>query len=96
MHETDDGFAYRLSPAPKIATTDPASLSALFGEERTLQLREGALLIRDIALQDLLRVVDERDPRITDLHARRPSLEDYFIARTGHSLRDGREELLAA
>ncbi|MDT8324327.1 MAG: ABC transporter ATP-binding protein [Bacteroidota bacterium] len=59
----------------------------------TLRLHDRALLLKNTTLKEVLAVLDERDPRIEDMHVRRPSLEDYFIARTGHGLQardDGR------
>jgi ABC-2 type transport system ATP-binding protein len=63
---------------------------------RTLRLAEDALLLRDTVLQDVLTLVDERDARIEDIEARRPTLEDYFIARTGHAMQGAVRELVAA
>ncbi len=62
---------------------------------RTLRIAADALLMKDTTLQDVLMVIDERDGRIVDIEARRPSLEDYFIARTGHALADAAGELAA-
>ncbi|MFZ1731082.1 MAG: ABC transporter ATP-binding protein [Bacteroidota bacterium] len=63
---------------------------------RTLRLAEDALLLKNTILQDVLMIIDERDSRIHDIEARRPSLEDYFIARTGHAVDTAVEELVAA
>lgn len=63
---------------------------------RTLRLGEDALLLRDASLQDVLMLIDERDARIDDIEARRPSLEDYFIARTGHAMTGAVREPIAA
>ncbi|MFA6233113.1 MAG: ABC transporter ATP-binding protein [Bacteroidota bacterium] len=60
-----------------------------------LLLTEDALLLKDTALQDVLMIIDERDARIHDIEARRPSLEDYFIARTGHAIGSPVGELIA-
>lgn len=62
----------------------------------TLRLSETSLLLKDAALQDVLMIVDERDARIEDIEARRPSLEDYFISRTGHTLLRASEEPVTA
>ncbi len=62
----------------------------------TLRLADDALLLKDTTLQEVLMTVDERDGRIDDIEARRPTLEDYFIDRTGHALQSAVEELKAA
>jgi ABC-2 type transport system ATP-binding protein len=62
----------------------------------TLRLHARSLLAKNMTLRQLLSVLDERDPRIEDLHVRRPTLEDYFIARTGHALLTHDEERRAA
>lgn len=61
-----------------------------------LRIADDALLLRDSSLRDVLAVIDEADPRIDDIEARRPSLEDYFIASTGLPPHDGVRELRAA
>jgi ABC-type multidrug transport system ATPase subunit len=66
------------------------------GEKQTLRLRKDALLIKSATLQEVLQTIDELDASIRDMQMRRPSLEDYFIARTGHGVFDGKEELLEA
>ena len=63
---------------------------------RTLRLGEDALLLRDASLQDVLMLIDERDARIDDIEARRPTLEDYFIERTGHAMTGADREPIAA
>ncbi|MBE0643981.1 MAG: ABC transporter ATP-binding protein [Bacteroidetes bacterium] len=62
----------------------------------SLRIADDALLLKNTTLQDVLMIVDERDSRIHDIEARRPTLEDYFIARTGHALQDAVGELEAA
>lgn len=62
----------------------------------TLRLHARAILLKNTTLKDVLTVLDERDPRIEDMQMRRPTLEDYFIARTGHALRTQDEERRAA
>ncbi len=62
----------------------------------TLRIAEDVLLLKDTSLQDVLMIVDERDARIEDIEARRPSLEDYFISRTGHAPRHVSEEMVTA
>jgi ABC-2 type transport system ATP-binding protein len=61
----------------------------------TLRIADDVLLLKNTALQDVLMIVDERDARIEDIEARRPSLEDYFISRTGHALLNASEERIA-
>lgn len=63
---------------------------------KTLRNGEESLLLYDTSLQDVLMLVDERDARIEDIEARRPSLDDYFIARTGRSFSGDMQELIAA
>lgn len=63
---------------------------------RTLRIGEDALLLRDTSLQAVLTLIDERDARIDDIEARRPTLEDYFIARTGHAMTGAVREPIAA
>ena len=63
---------------------------------RTLRIAENALLLRDTSLQEVLAIIDERDARIEDIEARRPTIEDYFIAKTGHALQGSGQELMAA
>ncbi|MBR9978155.1 MAG: ABC transporter ATP-binding protein [Bacteroidetes bacterium] len=48
---------------------------------RTVSLSADALLLRNTSLQEVLMIIDERDARINDIEARRPTLEDYFTAR---------------
>jgi ABC-2 type transport system ATP-binding protein len=73
-----------------------ASRIASASDIATLRIADDAVLLKDTTLQDVLMVVDERDARIRDIEARRPTLEDYFIARTGHALQDAVGELKAA
>ncbi|HEV2998766.1 MAG TPA: hypothetical protein VGX16_06620, partial [Solirubrobacteraceae bacterium] len=42
-------------------------------------------------LAELVRELDEAGVRIEDLAVRRPTLDDVFLALTGHEARDARE-----
>lgn len=66
------------------------------GGPRTLRIADDALLLCDTSLREVLDVLDERDPRIDDIEARRPSLDDYFISVSGLRPQDGIRELKAA
>ncbi len=72
----------------EITTSDiPALEAALSAAGATaLRLHARGLLAKSMTLKEVLAVVDERDSRIEDMHMRRPTLEDYFIARTGHAI----------
>ena len=63
---------------------------------KTLRSSDASLLLYDASLQDVLMLIDERDARIEDIEARRPSLDDYFLAHTGRPLSGAGQELIAA
>ncbi len=88
------------STVVEITTSDvPAmehTLAAAANPPAVMRLRENVLLVKDCTLHEVLRSIDERDPRILDMQVRRPSLEDYFIARTGHALHADAEGRMAA
>lgn len=62
---------------------------------RTVSLSPAALLLRNTSLQEVLMIIDERDVRIDDIEARRPTLEDFFTARTGTTAQSLTQELVA-
>ena len=66
------------------------------GGPATLRIADDTLLLRDSTLRDVLAIVDERDPRIDDIEARRPSLADYFVTSAGQPPEGGVRELMAA
>ncbi|MBR9975860.1 MAG: ABC transporter ATP-binding protein [Bacteroidetes bacterium] len=63
---------------------------------RTLRVADDALLLCDTSLRDVLKILDEHDPRIEDIEARRPSLDDYFVSVSGFHPQGGIQELEAA
>ncbi len=83
----------------EITTPDPATLAAhlrTHGDRDLLHLREQTLLLRNTGLRDVASILDADHPLVQDIQARRPTLEDFFIARTGHAIARAEEELLAA
>ena len=88
------------STVVEITTADPDALSARIsahGDPKLLlRLRGNALLLRRTGLRDVAAIVDADDPLVHDIQVRRPTLEDFFIARTGHVIVRTGEELLAA
>ena len=87
------------STVVEITTDDPDALSARIGANggpNLLQLRENALLLLHTGLRNVAAIVDADDPLVHDIQVRRPTLEDFFIARTGHGVARTGEELLAA
>ncbi|PLX32128.1 MAG: hypothetical protein C0600_03585, partial [Ignavibacteria bacterium] len=54
------------------------------------------VLLKNTNLQQLLPHLDAGEAETLDIQARRPTLDDYFIERTGHHLLDETEELIAA
>jgi ABC-type glutathione transport system ATPase component len=65
------------------------------GEIESVRLRENSLLLKNVNLQQMLPFMDEAILHQADIQARRPTLDDFFIARTGHHLQDESEELIS-
>jgi len=88
------------STVVEVTTSDVPALEQTLRSAITapvvMRLRENVLLVKDSTMQEVLRSIDERDPRVLDMQVRRPSLEDYFIARTGHALHTDPEGRIAA
>ncbi|MCB2206073.1 ABC transporter ATP-binding protein [bacterium] len=63
---------------------------------QTLRLHDNALLVRNMRLDDAMQLLDEADARISDVHMRRPTLEDYFIEQTGHAIHTAAEGRVTA
>ncbi len=85
------------STVVEIRTTDPAKLTRRLraaGIVDMLQLREDSLLLPRISLREVLDMIgDEVVDEIVE--ARRPTLDDWFIARTGEHILDKHEAIAA-
>lgn len=74
-----------------LESADPAALQAALVEQGTpAELHEGAVRIaQGEGLGALPRLLADHESRIRALHLGRPTLEDVFLARTGHRIDQG-------
>jgi ABC-2 type transport system ATP-binding protein len=91
------------SPTVEVAPADPdaggrlAELLSGFGEMRqnggsvTVQLPGG-----EAELAEIVRILDRADLRVQALHLHQPSLDDVFLAKTGHKLEGSGDGEVAA
>jgi ABC-2 type transport system ATP-binding protein len=80
-------------PADKMETDRVASVLERFGEPcacsegASVRLRSG-----ETGLADIVRALDAEDLKVENLQLHQPSLDDVFLAKTGHSLEGAGEE----